>query len=210
MFMTKETALDVARLSVYQAVEPLVIPEDSISAVMVKVAPGADRRQVAADIAERVPGVTVIESPNLFQSYRAQIDGLLKTVLAILGIVWVLAVAAIGIVFSMAVSERRREIGVLRALGATQSYVMRSLLTEAGLLAVSGAALGVAIALAVTYLFGDYIRKSLGIRFIMPAPSYLLSFLGAGLLVAAASVVVAAFIPALRICQLEPALAMRE
>jgi putative ABC transport system permease protein len=110
----------------------------------------------------------------------------------------------------MAVSERRREIGVLRALGATQSYVMRSLLTEAGLLAVSGAALGVAIALAVTYLFGDYIRKSLGIRFIMPAPSYLLSFLGAGLLVAAASVVVAAFIPALRICQLEPALAMRE
>ena len=59
---------------------------------------------------------------------------------------WALAVALTGIIFSMSLAERRREMGVLRALGATRPAVGASLLSEAAVLALSGSLLGASFA----------------------------------------------------------------
>jgi putative ABC transport system permease protein len=53
----------------------------------------------------------------------------------------------------MAANERRRELGVLRALGATRSFVFKSLVTEAGLLALMGGLVGTGMTALVIYLF---------------------------------------------------------
>jgi putative ABC transport system permease protein len=63
-----------------------------------------------------------------------------------------MAVAALGVastVFAI-VLERRREIGVIRALGASQSQVRRVVVWEATLIGILGAALGVAVGFAVS------------------------------------------------------------
>ena len=62
--------------------------------------------------------------------------------------------AMLGAVITMhgAVSQRRREIAVLRALGFTPSAVLVTFVIESALLALAGAVLGVALAL-VTPLF---------------------------------------------------------
>ena len=75
LFVTFETARDIARISAKQAEKPLEIPEGSVSAVMVRVQPGQDAHKVAIKILQDVQGVTPIESPNLFQSYRRQMRG---------------------------------------------------------------------------------------------------------------------------------------
>ena len=210
MFMTFETAKDVARISQSRAEKPLVIPEDSISAVLVRVQPGVDPQAVAVDILKQVPGVTPIESLNLFQSYRKQITGLLRTVLLVLGITWVLCVAMIGLIFSMAAYERRRELGVLRSLGATRAFVFRSLLTEAGLLALFGGTTGVILAALTVSLFRNFIINSMGVPFLFPELPSLLAQIGIGLLAAMASVALAALIPAYKISHQDPSAAMRE
>jgi putative ABC transport system permease protein len=110
----------------------------------------------------------------------------------------------------MAVNERRREIGVLRALGSTRSFVFRSLLAEAGILAVSGGIVGTLLAAFAVLLFRQAIINSLGIPFLFPSPLALLGFVCGGLAVALAGVAVAALLPAYRISHQEPALAMRE
>ena len=74
MFLTFETAHDIARISLTMAEEPLEIPADSISAVMVRLEPGRDPDQTALDIMHEVPGVTPITSPNLFRAYRTQMS----------------------------------------------------------------------------------------------------------------------------------------
>ena len=210
MFLTFETANDVARISNTRAEKPLEIPPDSISAAMVRVQPGSDSRAVALDIMQKVPNVTPIESPDLFQAYRKQITGLLRAVLGILGITWALSVVLIGLVFSMAVNERRREIGVLRALGATRVAVFQSLLTEAGILALSGGAVGVTLAALAVYLFRNFLVASLGIPFLLPSVPSLLALNGGGLALALGSVTLAALLPAYRISRQDPAMAMRE
>jgi putative ABC transport system permease protein len=210
MFLTFETAKDMARISRTTALEPLEIPPDSISAAMVKLAPGSDPHAVALDIMHAVPDVTPIESPNLFQTYRKQMTNLLGSILAILAVTWVMSMLLIGLVFSMAANERRRELGVLRALGATRGVVFQSLVTEAGLLALVGGAVGVAVTILAVYLFRQLIINSIGIPFLFPSPGLLLAQVAGGLALTLLSVTLAALVPAYRISHQEPATAMRE
>jgi putative ABC transport system permease protein len=210
MFLTFETAQDIARLSTTMADEPLVIPEDSISAILVKLEEGADPFTVSAEIMRAAPGVTPIESPNLFRSYRAQLNSLLGGVLAVMGITLVMSVILIGLVFSMAANERRRELGVLRALGATRQFIFRSLITEAVLLALAGGLTGIGLTAFATYLFRNLIIRTMGIPFLLPPVPVLALQVIAGLMLALASVTLAALLPAYQISHQEPAQAMRE
>jgi putative ABC transport system permease protein len=210
MFLTMETARDIARVSVTMAVEPLEIPRDSISAVMVRVEPGADPQAVAVEIMHRVPGVTPIASANLFQTYRHQLGALRTGIIVSLGLTMGLSTVLIGLVFSMAANERRRELGVLRAMGASRSFVFRTLLTEAGMLALAGALSGLALTVLVLYLFHTLIVVSLGLPFLLPSLPSLALQVAAGVGVALAVITLAALLPALRISHLDPSVAMRE
>jgi putative ABC transport system permease protein len=210
MFLTFDTAFDVARKSATLAESPLTIPPDSISSALVKVRADADPGAVAVQILRAVPGATPVESANLFQSYRKQMSGLLQTVLFVLGLTWVLSVTLIGLVFSMAANERRKELGVLRALGATRRFIFQSLLAEASLLALMGGSAGLALAAAAVFLFQKLIVLSLGVPFQLPSAGGLLAQVGLGLLAALVTVNLAAWLPALRVSRQDPAVAMRE
>ena len=210
MFLTFETAREMARVSRARAEKPLVIPPDSISAVLVNVRPESTAYAVALKIREATPGVTPITSPELFLSFREQMRGLLRGFLIILGMTWALSVVLIGLVFSMATNERRREIGVLRALGSTRGFIFRSVLAEAGLMALGGGLVGVALASLAVYLFQHLLVTSLGIPFLLPSLPGLLLLVTGGLVVALLSVTLAALLPAYRISRQDPAVAMRE
>jgi len=66
-----------------------------------------------------------------------------------------LLVGGIGIanVMVIAVIERRSEIGLRRALGATRAHIRRQFLTEAVLLAGAGGVVGVALGAGVTAVY---------------------------------------------------------
>jgi putative ABC transport system permease protein len=210
MFLTFETAQAVAKGSLTLAEKPLTIPPDSVSAILVNVRPEADPRLVARRIRQDLAGVSAIPSLDLFQTFRRQMTGVLRGVVALLGITWALSVGLIALVFSMAANERRREIGVLRALGSPRSFVLRSLLAEAAILGLGGGAIGLALSVLATYLFHNLLVVSLGIPFLLPSLPGLLLVVGGGLGVALVTVTLAALIPAYRISRQEPALAMRE
>jgi putative ABC transport system permease protein len=210
LFMTLETAQAMAKSSLTTAVTPLVIPPGKISEVMVKIAPGADRHKVALDILLKVLGVVPLESPNMFGQFRHQMTGLLWGFVTIMVVFWVLSAVLIGLVFSMAANERRREIAVLRALGATRAYVFLTALMEAVMLALSGAILGVMVSAVVIYLFRGYITSSLGMPFLFPGLPSFLVLLATGTAFILVTVALAALVPAFRISRMEPAVAARE
>jgi putative ABC transport system permease protein len=210
MFFTFDTALDMARISRTQAEKALVIAPDSISAILVKAAPGADPHATAVAIVQNMTDLTPIESPDLFSAFRKQITGLLGAMLAILSITAVLSLVLIGLVFSMAANERRREMGVLRALGATRRFVFQTLLAEAGILALGGALFGLLLAALSVYLFRSVIIRMLGVPFLFPPAGSLAGLILAGLALALAGVTLAALVPAWRVSHQDAAVAMRE
>ncbi len=210
LFMTLATAQIMARDSASLAAQPLTIPPDSVSTLMVKVAPGADAHRVAIAITRDVSGVVPIESPNLFGMYRQQMNGLLWGFFAILVTIWVVTVVLIGLVFSMAANERRREIAVLRAIGATRLYAVRVILYEAALVAAAAGITGTVLAALITFMFRDMLVNALKMPFLFPSAGSIFAMGAASVLLALLTVTLAALFPAVRITGYEPAIAMRE
>ncbi len=210
LFMTFQTAYEVARQSKTRAERELVVPTNQISAILLKLQPGVAPEHMVARIGREVPGVTALQSPELFRGTRRELSGQLRITMVVLALVWLLSVAVSGLIFSLAANERRRELGVLRALGSPRSLVFRLLLTEAAVLALAGAASGIALCLAVAFWFREAIVFLLEMPFLFPPPALLAGLVAGGLLVALISVVLAALVPAWRISRMEPASAMRE
>ncbi|MEZ5964684.1 MAG: FtsX-like permease family protein [Planctomycetota bacterium] len=77
----------------------------------------------------------------------------------------VLVVAAVSIAVALynTMNERRREIAIMRALGARRWQIMSIILVEAVLIAGIGAALGVVACHGATWLWGDVVEARTGV-----------------------------------------------
>ncbi|MBU2277901.1 MAG: FtsX-like permease family protein, partial [Gammaproteobacteria bacterium] len=92
----------------------------------------------------------VIENATELKQFQTDTLGTIRTVL-LLVIAISLIVGCIGIMNVMlaSVSERTREIGLLRAIGASQSYIQSRVLTEAAILTTVGALAGILLGLGI-------------------------------------------------------------
>ena len=109
-----------------------------------------------------------------------------------------LSLTLMAVIFLMSVHDRRRQIGVLRALGATQRFVLLSYMTEAAVLAVAGGLAGAVLAAVVVYFFHDLLVSALGFTILLPSALSMIALVIVGLLVALVVAAAAAFVPALR------------
>jgi putative ABC transport system permease protein len=107
---------------------------------------------------------------------------------------------------SMTVTERVRDVGLLRAAGATRGQVTRVVLLGALLLGVAGSLLGLAMGIALASILGTFVHGAFGLRTTLQTPPEgLLLVLAIGLLVTLA----AAIEPALRAGRISPVEALR-
>jgi len=113
-----------------------------------------------------------------------------------------LVVGAVGIanVMLVSVTERTREIGIMKAVGARNGDVMQAFLVEAALLGGLGSALGVPLGLAVGYAGTRYADVAFAL-----APWWMAIAVVVGLLVG----VVAGLYPAWRAARVDPIDALR-
>jgi putative ABC transport system permease protein len=172
--------------------------------IYTRVADGAidstrDRLPITADPAN--PEEVTVSRPSDALEAQAAADDALTTLFLGLGAV-ALLVGGIGIanVMVIAVIERRGEIGLRRALGATKAHIRQQFLTEAVLLSVLGGFVGVAIGVVATVVYAG----SQGWRVIIPPEAVFGGFIAAVLIGA-----VAGLYPAMRAAALAPTQALR-
>lgn len=149
--------------------------------LQIAAAPGVDPHRLLADVRRAVP------APTFVYDGRAELAGLeapMHQSMFIANAVWVIVVlvAAVALLntLTLSVLERRREIGVLRAMGASRRFTLQMVLVEATGIGVVGGALGLVFGCADQWLFslvsGDMMNFQVAFR---PSSTALAFTLGA-------------------------------
>ncbi|WP_320669928.1 ABC transporter permease [Patulibacter defluvii] len=105
-------------------------------------------------LADGYPGVEAQAKDDWITTQTKQVDQLLMLVYALLALSVIVAVFGIVNTLSLSIAERVREIGLLRAVGATQAQVRRMVTIEALITALLGAALGVVLGFVLATAVG--------------------------------------------------------
>jgi putative ABC transport system permease protein len=140
--------------SVYEQVTPAAVR--AVWAVLIEAQPGADLAAMRGDLAaatDRFLVVQVKDREEFKGSQGKQIDTLLAVLYGLLALAIVIAILGIINTLALSVVERRREIGMLRAVGMQRPQVRRTIYLESVLIAVFGAAVGVLLGVAFGWGF---------------------------------------------------------
>jgi putative ABC transport system permease protein len=159
-------------------------------------------RSVLAQSADpQAPNEVDVSQPSAALVARADAKSALNGLFLGLGAV-ALLVGAVGVANIMVISvlERRSEIGLRRALGATRGQIRTQFLCEAILLALGGGAAGIAIGALATAIYAS----TKGWAVVIPSSAWAGGF-GAALLIGA----LAGLLPAIRAARLSPSEALR-
>ena len=151
------------------------------TALQVSAAAGVDPNRLLADVRRAVP------APNYVYSGRTALAGLeapLHQSMFIANAVWIIVVfvAAVALfnTLTLSVLERRREIGVLRAMGTSRRFTLRMILAEAAAIGIVGGVCGLLFGLADQWLYslvsGDLMNFTVDFR---PSPTALVFTVGA-------------------------------
>jgi putative ABC transport system permease protein len=146
------------------------------------------------------PSQVTVSQPSSALTAQADAKGALDTLFLGLGAV-ALLVGAIGVANIMVISvlERRSEIGLRRALGATRGQIRIQFLAEAILLSLAGGATGVAIGATATAIYARSHRELL----VIPPQAW-----AGGLAAAIVIGALAGLLPAIRAARLSPTQAL--
>jgi len=168
------------------------------------------RDAVAAELPGGVEAVTGDDAADEGASELMQAISFITTFLLIFaGIALVVGAFLIVNTFSILVAQRSRELALLRALGASQRQVTRSVLLEAFVVGVVGSTLGLGLglllALGIKALFAS-IGLDLAGQSLVLAPRTVLAAYAVGVVVTMA----AAWLPARRTARIAPVQALRD
>jgi putative ABC transport system permease protein len=174
--------------------------------LLANLAPGADRAAVRARIDSLLkdyPQITLHWGADWREEQRQTLYSYFNAFYLILGVL--VFPSLLGLINTLAVGilERTREIGLLRAIGATRSQIRRMVIAESLLMGATGAALGLLAGLALGYALVTLMGASLTtqLRYSFPLAGLVAALAAALLIAVLASVLPARQATALKIVQ---------
>ncbi|MFJ7911742.1 ABC transporter permease [Kitasatospora sp. NPDC096204] len=182
-------------------VGPHAAPGSGPEAVLVKGAngPTEELKQALRDATGGNPLIAVKGQKEIKEENRQMITSILNMMYGLLGMSVVIAVLGVVNTMAMSVFERRREIGMLRAIGLDRLGIRRMVRLESLLIALFGGLVGVGLGILVAWAVVGTMADSLkGISTVVPPLQT------AGFLLAAAVIgLLAALWPAHRAAKLD-------
>ena len=163
--------------------------------ILVKLKDGAKPEEVAARINQTLPGNKVNLTGDLIIDAQERVPGLNLFLRVLVGLG--AFVSTIFVLLSMytTITERRKEIGILKSLGASKTFIISTIEGEAFLIGV----LGIALGLMISFLAAFVIGKAFELAFEF-SPNWILT----AILIAVGGSLAGALYPAWRASGIDP------
>lgn len=157
---------------------------------------------IAGSINGNIPGVRAVAVKQIAETEMGMMDKISKFLLALAGIT--LAVGCFGVVNTMltSVHERTKDIGIMRAVGASRNQIIKVFLYEAVIVGVVGGLLGYVVGTLLAYIVGPLIFEGVAVTYV---PQYFLPALAMATFIA----IIATIYPAFRASKIKIAESFR-
>jgi len=145
---------------------------------------------IAGSINGNIPGVQAVAVRQIAETEMGMMDKVNRFLLALAGIT--LAVGCFGVVNTMlsSVHERIKDIGIMRAVGASRNQVIKIFLYEAIIIGVAGGLLGYVVGTLLAYVVGPLILDGVPVSYV---PEYFFPALALATVMAVIATVYPAF-----------------
>ncbi|HXZ98762.1 MAG TPA: FtsX-like permease family protein, partial [Candidatus Binatia bacterium] len=184
------------------ALKGVVNPYQLVSGAVVYGQPGVNLDDLAERITAEVPTVKATKPSDLVNAFKS--GGAIFTFITTAAALLALVIGGLSVVNTMlmSVTERVREIGLKKAIGAKTRNILGEFLAEAGLIGLIGGVVGYLLGLLLTAMLNSG-STSGGLFLITPR----LTALSIGFAVALGAV--AGLLPAIRAARMDPVRALR-
>jgi putative ABC transport system permease protein len=154
-------------------------PDNAVSAITALVDSGVTPYEAMQAI-HRAYGygngeIVVVPAKTIVSNVSVGLRALSGVVRYLSGAVWLSAFAVLALVFSVIIHERKREFGILRALGAGKKQLCALILAESGLISLAGGLAGVLAAALLVLPFQTFIRETIEMPYMEPSLGEMLS-----------------------------------
>lgn len=180
-----------------------------ISIVFVKVKEGHDLRKVASEIENNIIETDAVTRGDIGRSIITTLSEMSGIFTAAIVMGSVLSVILAWTVFSAVANERSREVGIMRAIGAKESHVVKIYFSEVLLIGALGSGVGVIVGTILSALLGRHfslirnLSTDLGV-----AERSVIGLLG--LVLGSAVCIIGALAPIAHLKKMEPIAAIKE
>lgn len=157
---------------------------------------------IASEIHRNIPGVKALAVKQIASSEMDLVAKVNRMMIALAGITLIIGIFGVVNTMMTSVHERTKDIGVMRAVGASTSQIVLIFMLEAVLIGILGGILGYLGGTALAYAFGPIIFEDVSISFL---PEFVPVALGLSIAVAG----IATVYPAIRATRIKIAEAFR-
>lgn len=167
VFIPIEGARRMIADSAEEALRTLKVGPDEISAVLLRLEEGVSYEEVAIRVEHSLPDVRVILPNEVLREAKQNLATPVKSVLTASVIQWAISLFMIGVIYSLSVEERKKEIGLLRAMGAKKQDVRHIFFYEILFLSGGGGLAGIFSGIVLVLSFQNLIKVFFGVPFLL-------------------------------------------
>ncbi len=183
--------------------------KNEISIVFLKLKEGVNLDDAVRKIRSINPNMGIMTRGNIGKDVRATLKDIIRVFTITISIASTLAVLLAWSTFTAMTNERKREVGILQAIGAHRSHIIKMFMAEAAIISLLGGFIGVIAGhLLLNYLAADFnlLNRLGGISITSPS-SILLSLLA--IILGGGACLLGAALPVYRLVRMEPLLALK-
>jgi len=159
---------------------------------------------IVSDLSRVLPGASVSSVKQAVKYKESALNRLTRFGLTVSAVIVFISGMIVFSTMTSSVMERKREIGIFRAVGYRKSKVTKIILTEAALLSLLGGLFGYFLGLALAQMLSTFV-KSIDVS--IKPDVYLMA---ASVLLSLSISMISSVLPAYRAANLSPALALKE
>lgn len=170
VFVNMKTARRLARASERIQKNPASEGE-KISTILLKLKPNYSASEVSNKIMKEYAkdGIFAMFSKKFVNEVSSNLKVISSYIYISIAVIWLMSMILLAVVFSVIVNERKKELSILRVLGASKKKLSKIIMYESLYIGFYGSILGIIVGIVSVFSIIPIIQKRLNLPFLTPS-----------------------------------------